>query len=321
MTLHLVAGGAGFVGVNLAKALLDRGDSVLVFDDLSNGKLQHLASVLAHPRFQLEVVDCSDAVALEGALRRAEVRVDEVWHLAANSDILAGVLDPLIDLQRTFMTTFALLQVMRSLGVGVIHFSSSSAIYGDHAERVIHEDIGPLQPISNYGAMKLASEAQLRAAVEAWLPRANIFRFPNVVGVPATHGVMYDFCRKLKNNPARLDVLGNGAQQKLYLHVDDLVQAMLHVGGLDEGGKFQVFNIGPEDDGVTVRFIAETVRDLTNADAAIAYGSEERGWIGDVPRFRYSTEKLRKTGWIPVLSSELAVRRAAAEIVAQEFSN
>lgn len=321
MTLHLVAGGAGFVGVNLAKALLDRGDSVLVFDDLSNGRREHLASVQAHPRFQLEVVDCADAAAMEVALRRTSGRVDEVWHLAANSDIHAGVLDPRIDLQRTFMTTFALLQVMRSLDMTVIHFASSSAIYGDHAERVIHEDIGPLQPISNYGGMKLASEAQISAAVEAWLLRANIFRFPNVVGVPATHGVMYDFCRKLKKDPKRLDVLGNGAQQKLYLHVDDLVQAMLHVAGLEEGGKFQVFNIGPEDDGVTVRFIAETVRDLTSPDAAIAYGSADRGWVGDVPRFRYSTEKLRKTGWAPALSSELAVRRAAAEIAAQEFTN
>jgi len=321
MTHHLVAGGAGFVGVNLVRALLDRGDSVVVFDDLSNGRQQNLASVFGHPQFQFEVVDCSDPVALEEALRRGPLRIEEVWHLAANSNILAGVSDPLIDLQRTFMTTFALLQVMRSLGVGVIHFASSSAIYGDQAERVIHEDIGPLQPISNYGAMKLASEAQIRAAVEAWLLRANIFRFPNVVGVPATHGVMYDFCRKMKINPNRLDVLGNGAQQKLYLHVDDLVQAMLHIGRLEQGGKFRVFNIGPEDDGVTVRFIAETIRGLTNADAAIAYGSEERGWVGDVPRFRYSTEKLQKTGWIPALSSAMAVRRAAVEIVAQEFSN
>jgi UDP-glucose 4-epimerase len=164
--------------------------------------------------------------------------------------------------------------------------------------------------------MKLASEAQIRAAVEAYLPRANIFRFPNVIGTPATHGVILDFIAKLRATPDRLDVLGNGSQQKAYLHVDDLVDAMLHITSLE--GRYLVFNIGPADDGVTVRWIAETVRDEVAPGASIHFGEGDRGWVGDVPRFSYSIERLRSTGWEPRLDSEAAVRRAVREIAAQQ---
>jgi len=164
--------------------------------------------------------------------------------------------------------------------------------------------------------MKLASEAQIRAAVEAFLPRADIFRFPNVIGVPATHGVILDFLRKLAASPATLSVLGNGTQQKAYLHVDDLVDAMLHISRLE--GRYTVFNIGPADDGVTVRMIAEAVRDHAAPGAAIAFGEGDRGWVGDVPRFRYSTRRLADAGWTPRLGSKQAIERAVSEIAAQE---
>jgi UDP-glucose 4-epimerase len=241
--------------------------------------------------------------------------VTDVWHLAANSDIPAGIEDPTIDLQRTFLTTVGVLAAMRAHGVPTLHFASSSAIYGDLGMREIYEDIGPLEPISNYGAMKLASEAQIRAAVEAYLPRANIFRFPNVIGVPATHGVIMDFMAKLRVNPDRLDVLGDGSQQKAYLHVDDLVEAMVHIAAQD--GRYLVYNIGPTDDGVTVRWIAETVRDHVSPGAAIHFGEGSRGWVGDVPRFRYSTARLRAAGWAPRIGSQDAVRRAVVEIAQQ----
>lgn len=318
MGTHLITGGAGFIGCNLAATFLRAGRRVLIVDDLSRGRREDVERLPSQERLTFVQADCGRIDDLEQAVAGSGV-IDAVWHLAANSDIPAGVADPRIDLERTFLTTFAVLGFMRRAGIGELNFASSSAIYGDHAETAIHEDIGPLQPISNYGAMKLASEAQIRAAVEAWLPRANVFRFPNVVGAPATHGVMYDFCGKLKAHPDRLDVLGDGSQQKSYLHVEDLVDAMLHIAALQNGSAFEVFNIGPADDGVTVRFIAETIRDLVNERAAIVFGTERRGWVGDVPRFRYATDKLRKTGWRPRLTSEQAVRRAAAEIVAQEL--
>lgn len=314
MRRHVITGGAGFVGINLARRLLSGGASVVALDDLSRGMASDLAELEGYEAFEFHRLDCSDAPSMIELFGRLGP-ITDVWHLAANSDIPAGIENPAIDLQRTFLTTVGTLAAIRAHRIPVLHFASTSAIYGDLGSRELVEDIGPLEPISNYGAMKLASEAQIRAAVEAYLPRANIFRFPNVIGVPATHGVILDFVAKLRATPDRLQVLGNGSQQKAYLHVDDLVDAMLHIVALP--GRYLVFNIGSADEGVTVRSIAEAVRDHVAPRAVIRYGESDRGWVGDVPRFRYSIERLRSTGWKPRLSSEAAVRRAIREIANQ----
>lgn len=314
MSVHLIIGGAGFIGVNLASALLDRGEQVTVVDDLSRGTVGNMEAIARRNGFAFIKADCSDPQLLDDAL--GDLVVDEIWHMAANSDIPAGVADYRVDLQQTFMTTVAILDVMKRRAIPVIHFASSSAIYGDHGDNRIHENIGPLLPISNYGAMKLASEAQLRAAKEAYIDRVSVFRFPNVIGVPATHGVILDFVRKLQATPDVLDVLGNGTQQKSYLHVSDLVAGMLHIA--DRKEPFAFYNIGPTDEGVTVRFIAETVRDACKPAARIQFGEGNRGWVGDVPKFSYSVDKLLATGWAPRLSSQEAVAKAVQEIIAGE---
>jgi UDP-glucose 4-epimerase len=315
MTIHLIAGGAGFIGANLAERLLATGHKVLCVDDLSRGSLATIAHLQKHADFEFRQIDCADPDVLDRLL--ADSAIDEVWHMAANSDIPAGVEDYRVDLRQTFMTTVAILDVMKRRGIKVLHFASSSAIYGDHGATRIHEDIGPCQPISNYGAMKLASEAHIRAAHEAWLSRANIFRFPNVIGIPATHGVILDFVKKLMQTPHILQVMGNGSQQKAYLHVHDLVTAMLHIRTI--ASKYAVFNIGPTDEGITVREIAQTVRDRAAPEAEIRFGEGNRGWVGDVPQFSYSVERLMATGWQPTLTSREAVIRAVDEIVNQEM--
>ena len=191
-------------------------------------------------------------------------------------------------------------------------------MYGDFGDTELHESIGPLLPISNYGAMKLASEAQISAATEAFLDRSNVFRFPNVVGVPATHGVILDFVRRLKLEPAVLCVLGDGSQQKAYLHVSDLIGAMLAVRKEPAKSRVQLVNIGPVDDGVRVSWIAEQVVRRVSPGASISFGTESRGWLGDVPRFRYSVGKVRELGWLPRLNSRQAVIQAIDEIATQE---
>jgi UDP-glucose 4-epimerase len=320
MALHVLTGGAGFIATNLIARLLDRGESVFALDDLSRGRSEFWAAFQERPSFRSAIVDCADLQAFRTALSDnvGDGGIAAVWHLAANSDIPAGLADPRIDLQRTFMTTFNTLVLMREFSIPLLHFASSSAIYGDHGETVIHEDTGPLEPISNYGAMKLASEAQIRAGVEAFLPRANVFRFPNVVGVPATHGVIIDFINKLKATPRTLEVLGDGTQRKAYLHVAELVDAMLFIAE-HALGRYNVFNVGPPDHGIAVWEIAEAVRDRVSPGAEIHYGSGGRGWVGDVPRFRYATTRLAELGWRPQLDSTGAVRRAVDQIAAQEL--
>lgn len=314
-----ITGVAGFVGANLAAAMLREGRTVVGFDNLSLGSRRNIEPLLGLGEFAFETIDLADLAPYRRALAAAHARssIAEVWHLAASSDIAAGVADPGVDLRDTFMTTFNTLVLMKELGIDTIAFASSSAVYGDLGERRLTEDTGPLFPISSYGAMKLASEAAISAALESHLKRAYVFRFPNVIGTPATHGVILDFIRKLRADPGHLEVLGDGTQRKSYLHVDELVHAMLFIRQRDTG-RLNYYNIGAEDEGVTVRFIAESVVERAAPGAQIRYGQGNKGWVGDVPRFTYSVAKLAHLGWRPGMSSEQAVRKAIGQVLQQE---
>jgi len=315
----VVTGAAGLIGVNLVARLLAAGDQVIGLDNLCRGTRANLVEVSEDPLFTFQQVDLDDLSTYREVLTRchAESPIDEIWHLAANSDIPAGVNDPSVDLRDTFTTTYNTLVLMAELGIGTLAFASSSAVYSDLGDRALTEDIGPLLPISNYGAMKLASEAAISAAAESFLKKAFLFRFPNVVGVPATHGVVLDFVRKLQAKPDQLDVLGNGTQQKSYLHVDELVDGMLFIRE-HAHDRLNYYNIGTDDAGINVRRIAEQVVASVSPSASLSFGTSDRGWVGDVPRFRYSIAKLEQLGWHPRLSSDEAMAKAIDEIARQE---
>lgn len=315
-----ITGVAGFIGSNIARRLVAAGNRVVGFDNLCRGVMSNLDGLIDHPLFGFEELELTDLPAYRAALARIHAAdpVTEVWHMAANSDIPAGIADANVDLRDTFMTTFNTLEVMKELGIGSLAFASSSAIYGDFKGERIREDMGPLLPISNYGAMKLASEVAISAAVESWLGRALLFRFPNVIGVPATHGVIYDFIHRLRARPEQLEVFGDGTQQKAYLHCDDLIDAMMFIRD-KAPEKLAFYNVGPQDDGVTVRAIAEEVVAAVAPAARIQFGEGNRGWVGDVPKFAYSTEKLQTLGWAPRLDSTAAMRLAVRQIAGQKF--
>ena len=312
---HFVTGVAGFIGSHLADCLLEGGDRVSGVDDLSLGKPEHLDHARPSPRFRFFERDISRPEQAIECLRAAsewEGRPDIVWHLAANSDIAAGAADATIDFRRTLQTTFAVLEAVKSEKVKKIAFASTSAVYGERDD-LLTENSGPLLPISNYGATKLASEALLSAAAETFVERLWIFRFPNVVGLRPTHGVILDFITRLASRPAKLTVLGDGSQTKPYLHVSELIAAMKFIVAR-AAERRNVFNIGPNGAGTSVSFIAEQVVARTLPGTPIAYTGGDRGWVGDVPRFRYSTERLARLGWQPGLSSDEAVLRAIDEI-------
>lgn len=321
MTVSIVSGGAGFIGVNLLRFLLEEGRTVVVLDNMTRGSENLIHQIYGNHKNQLHVFrcECSSADDMKSAFKRCTGlgQIEEVWHLAANSDIPAGISDASIDLKDTFLTTYELVRAMREFNVPNLHFASSSAIYGDLGDIPLREDIGPLLPISNYGAMKLASEAILSAAAESHLKRVNIFRFPNVVGFPATHGVILDFINKLVAKQNELHVLGNGSQKKSYLHVSDLIGALLTVRGRGDEKKIELINIGPIDSGVTVEWIAQQVVSRISPGAKIVFGEGDKGWVGDVPKFNYSTKRLQSYGWAPELNSEGAVIRAIDEIARQ----
>ena len=315
----LITGVAGFIGSNLAAIFISQGKKVFGLDNFCRGSMSNIEHLLGHELFSFAEVDLSDLGAYTEVIKREHVidPITEIWHLAANSDIPAGVSDAQVDLRDTFMTTLNTLEIMKRFGVAVLAFASSSAIYGNLGEAKLSEDIGPLFPISNYGAMKLASEAAISASVESFLTHAYIFRFPNVIGIPATHGVMLDFIRKLKATPDNLVVLGDGTQRKSYLHVDDLIDAMLFIRG-HANDRVNYFNIGSGDVGISVHDIAVQVAETVSPGASISYGQGSKGWVGDVPIFQYSVDKLRDLGWKPRMDSIEAVSYALSQIAHQE---
>ena len=316
----IVTGGAGFIGVNLIQKLLSEGECVLALDNFSNSSKAHIQEFLSHPRFIFKEVNLSEFEAYYKAVEEFRNDVSEIWHLAANSDIRNGSVNSIIDLNDTFLTTFNTLEIIKEFSIKTIFFASSSAIYGDHGSKLMTEELGPLLPISNYGAMKLASEAIISAASESFLDRAYIYRFPNVIGVPATHGVIFDFVRKLIDDPSRLDVLGNGSQKKSYLHVSDLLDAMFFIKKT-ANQKINIFNIGSLNSCTKVSSIAEEVVKKMSPAAKVTYGDGDKGWVGDVPVVNYSTEKIRAIGWLPKLTSSEAVSLSIDQIITQETAS
>lgn len=312
----LITGAAGFIGSHLTDKLLAQGNHVLGVDNMVLGKHANITAALRSPNFIFQELDINDLKAFREFLKAQTdgKPVDVVWHLAANSDIQAGGANPDIDLERTFLTTYNTLKLMQEFKIPQIVFASTSAIYGELAG-ALTEQSGPLHPISNYGAMKLASEGIITAALERFLKQAWIYRFPNVVGSRATHGAIYDFLKKLKKNPAELEVLGDGSQEKPYLHVGELVDAMTFLYQ-NQQNRLNVFNISPDNSASTVRFMAEATVRLAAPGAKIRYTGGSKGWVGDVSKFQYSIEKLKSAGWKPRLTSNETVELAIKENLA-----
>lgn len=301
----LITGGAGFIGSHLCDALVQQGHALTVVDNLVLGRIENIAHLLLLPSFHFIQEDILNMDAMRGIFRNG--KFDMVYHLAANSDIKKGGKDPLVDYNLTFNTTFYILQMMKEFGVKKLFFASTSAIYGE-TPCLLNEDYGPLRPVSNYGAGKLASEAFISAfssnvGIQTW-----ITRFPNVVGERFTHGVIYDFIHKLRRNPSELEVLGNGEQCKPYVYVKDLVEGILYV--IEHAQEsYNVYMLGT-DTRTKVKEIAAMVIEEMNLHATIRYTGGDRGWMGDVPEFRYDLEKVNKLGWKASYTSNDAVRLA-----------
>lgn len=301
----LVTGGAGFIGSHLCDLLLSKRHSITIVDNLILGKKENISHLLGRDDFSFAEDDLLDLPALKQIFEKGSF--DMVYHLAANSDIQKGSKDPLVDYNLTFNTTFNVLQCMREYGVKKLFFASTSAIYGETYD-LLTEDYGPLQPVSNYGAGKLSSEAFISAFSSAYNIQTWIARFPNVVGERFTHGVIYDFIHKLQMNSDVLTVLGNGEQIKPYLYVKDLVEGIQFICE-NTYECFNVYNLGSESR-TRVKDIAVMVIEEMGINARIQYTGGDRGWVGDVPEFRYDLSKIHALGWYAKHDSNASVRLA-----------
>ena len=299
----LVTGGAGFIGSHLVDELVDAGYSVKIIDNLSSGSLALVNHQIAAGN--AEFIE-GDITSIDDVLQ-ATKEVDVVFHMAANPDIRLGTQVTDTDLKQGTIATYNILEAMRINNVNKIVFASSSVVYGEDAPMPTPESFGPCLPISLYGASKVGSEGLITSWVGTFDFQAWIFRFANIIGNRGTHGVIFDFIHKLKRDNSRLEVLGNGLQEKSYMEVKDCVRGMMHIFNTSTS-PINLYNLGSHDT-CSVRRIAEIVVEETGCrDATIEYTGGDRGWAGDIPRAMLSIEKMLSTGYDVKYNSEAAVR-------------
>jgi len=319
----IVTGGAGFIGSHLADKLMEKGWRISVVDNLSNGQVKNVERWLNNENFKFIEADLKRSADLEKTLGEA----DSVFHFAANPEVRIGETKPQTHFQENLYSTFNVLEAIRRGGrVETLVFASTSTVYGEADVLPTLEDYGPLFPISTYGATKLGCEALISSYAFTFGFKALILRLANIVGSRANHGVIFDFINKLRKNPTRLDILGDGTQTKSYLHVEDCVEAILHLHQhfKKNAGKVEVYNVG-SDDQVNVRRIAEILVEemglqcvTFNFTGGVDGG---RGWRGDVKKMRLDIRKLQETGWRQKYGSETAVRLAARETLRTNQAN
>lgn len=304
----LVTGGAGFIGSHICKRLVKDGHLVVAVDNLSNGSVQNLRGLEDSPSFSFYEFDVNNTMRLKGVFDKYSF--DMVFHLAANADVGKGSDNPQLDFENTFQTTLSVLEMMRIYEIKKFFFASSSTVYGNAGDR-LQEHRSIMQPISHYGAAKLASEAFISSFSSLHNFQVWIARFCNAVGPDMTHGVISDLIRKLRQHPERLDVYGDGTQTKPYIYIDDLVDGVMCLLR-KTNADYNAYLVGV-DSNVTVTQIAEMVMDELNIRVPINYGGEYSGWKGDVRKYQYDVTNLRMLGWTPKYTSEQAIRKAIRE--------
>lgn len=302
----LVTGGAGFIGTHLVRSLLERGLEVICIDNFTLGHQENVDCFKDNSNYKFYNINIEETKKFCETLK--DENIDIVYHLAANSDIQKGGRMPSVDFNDTFMTTYSTLELMRRNNIKNLFFASTSAIYGDK-QVLLTENLGDLKPISYYGGAKYASEGFISSYTHMNDLNTVMFRFPNVIGPNLTHGVIYDFVRKLQQNPNELEILGDGTQTKPYLYVIDLVEAIIKFTlEIDMKKGIEIYNAGVEST-TSVTTIANIVcEELGYENVKYNYTGGNIGWKGDVPKFQYDLTKIHNAGWTANHTSDESVR-------------
>lgn len=307
----VVTGGAGFIGSHVTEYLVINGFEVVAIDNLSSGSLENVSHLIESGKVKLLIKDLK---IFDDELRNAFNEVDTVYHFAANPEVRISVTEPRIHFEENVLVTFNVLESCRMNDVEEVVFASSSTVYGDAQVFPTPEDHST-RPISIYGVSKLMSENLVAGYSDIYGMKALTLRFANIVGPRQTHGVIVDFISKLRKNPKKLEILGDGTQKKSYLHVKDLIDGM-HVA-LEylrkSNTKYEVYNVGNVD-WISVKEIADLVVEemgLSNVEYVFKPATHDgRGWLGDVKFMLLDVRKLMSLGWRPKLSSREALREA-----------
>lgn len=311
---YFVTGGAGFIGSNMVDRLLAEPENeVVAYDNFSTGRREFLEDALKNDRFKLVEGDTLDLDAMTEAMKGCEF----VFHFAANADVRMGCEHPRKDLEQNTIATYNVLEAMRANDIKRIGFSSTGSVYGEAEVIPTPEDAPfPIQT-SLYGASKLACEGLLAAYAEGFGYTAYIFRFVSILGERYTHGHVFDFCKRLKDDPDHLHILGDGHQKKSYLYVKDCMEAILTVVR-NAKEKVNIFNLGT-DEYVEVNDSVRFICNKLNVSPEFTYAGGERGWIGDNPFIYLDTKKVRSLGWTPKATIEDGVVKTVEYLMANPW--
>jgi len=308
--LILVTGGAGFIGSHLVDHLVSMRAKVKVVDNLSSGRIENLAQHRDSQNVEIVIGDLKDREICINVVKDVEV----VFHFAANPEVRVSTIDPETHFRENIVATFNLLEAMKRRDVKVIVFASSSSVYGEPEEIPVKED-APIRPVSVYGATKAACETPIHAYTRLYGFKAVIFRYANVVGPRLRHGVIYDFLQKLKNNPHKLEILGDGTQIRSFIYVDDAVEATI-LAYQKSRSRFEIYNVASED-WITIKDVADIVvktLNLRNVKYILKPVAHGVGWLGDVKKIALDISKLKSLGWKPKLSSREAVAKTVKDL-------
>ncbi len=310
---YYVTGGAGFIGSNMVDRLLSLGNEVVVYDNFSTGRREFLENALMYDSFTLVEGDTLDYGKLKETMEGSEF----VFHFAANADVRMGCEHPKKDLEQNTIATFHVLEAMRENGIKKIGFSSTGSVYGE-ADVIPTPENAPF-PVqtSLYAASKLAGEGMIAAYCEGFDFTACIFRFVSILGERYTHGHVFDFYRKLQDDPGRLYILGNGKQRKSYLYVQDCLDAILTVVE-NARERVNIYNLGT-DEYCEVNDSAGWISEKMGVSPVFEYAGGERGWIGDNPFIYLDTAKVRGLGWKPKYSIKDGVMKTVEFLEANKW--
>lgn len=309
----LVTGGAGFIGSHLVDELVRRDNQVIVYDNLSTGFRKHLETLLSNNRITLVEGELLDEERLNAAMKG----VDTVFHLAANADVRGGKSNTRVDLEQNIIGTHRVLEAMRINGASRIVFTSSATVYGEPDVFPTPESYAPTQT-SIYGASKLAAEAMIQAYGEYFGIKSFSFRFVSWIGERYSHGVVFDFIKKLQKNPSELEILGDGNQKKSYLHVEDGVKAIFMA--MDNMPDLKnVVNLGHSDYLNVVDLADIVIQEMGLEKVDYRFTGGVRGWLGDSPFVHLDISKIRSAGFEPQVSIEDGIRRTVRYLLANEW--
>jgi UDP-glucose 4-epimerase len=311
---YFIVGGAGFIGSHFTDHLLGPGGAaaVTLYDNFSSGREWHYAPHAKDQRLKVVRGQVEDTEALKAAMDGHDV----VIHLASNPDIARAAREPTIDFWQGTALTASVVEAMRCTSARRILYAAGSGVYGDLGTLEAQEDHGPLLPTSTYGASKLAGEALICSYAHMFGLSGCAFRFGNVVGPRQTHGVGFDFARRLLENPAALKILGDGKQSKSYVHVFDIVRSVMLAHEKTEK-LFEAYNVATGDY-ITVTEIAELAVEcvgLKPGSVKFEYTGGDRGWKGDVPVVRLDTQRIRALGWRNEMNSKEALRASMLAMI------